>query len=361
MSAWTKGKKGWIALFIVMGALLAMRLTLATVVKGVINRKLDHLAAYTGHIDRIGLSLWRGAYQIRGMKIEKRQGLAPVPFFEAPNVDIGVEWMPLFHGRLVASVVVDEGQLNFVSGPAKDQAQTGFGEDWLDVLKSLVPLEINRFELKDSAVHFRDPYGKPPVDLQLDQLALVAKDLKSRPPGHHDEAFASVSATGRVMGDGQLAFGARFDSFASLPTFEYGFSLKGVQLQTMNPFLLRYLSVDVAGGRLDFFSEAAAADGKFKGYYQPMMKDLKVMRPDDALKPVSLFRKFLLRIAAWIFKNKDGQIATKFEVAGEFKEPQTSLWKAVGYLFQNAFFEALPSKLDGKLKLGALQKKGKAP
>jgi hypothetical protein len=350
MRTWTK--KTWITVLVLACLLLAFRFSLSHIAKVVVNRQLLQLNGYSGHIDGIGISLWRGAYQIKGLAIVKKEGLAPVPFFSARSLDIGLQWKALFHRRLVATVLIRQGQLNFVNGPSPQQGQSGRGEDWGQLLKSLVPLKINRFQLQDSEVHFRDPFGKPPVDVHLEALDLVAEELSSREAG-----LGTVSATARVMQDARLALQARFNPFAPAPTFDYGITLEGLKLDELNPLLLRYVGMDVQAGSLDLYSEAAAAEGKFKGYVKPMVKGLKMMKPHEAFDVPKLLKKALAGAIGWIFRNERQQVATKFEFAGEFKDPHTSLWGAAVHLFKNAFVEALPPRLDAPVKVEELLKK----
>ena len=353
MRTWTK--KTWITSLALVGLLLVMRLCLAFVVKGMVNHQLARLSGYDGHIEGIGLSLWRGAYQIEGLEIRKKEGQVEQPFFYAPWLDFALQWKALFHARLVASVTIQEGRLNFVNGPGQAQRQSGQGENWSQLLKSLVPLKINRFRLQGSEIHFRDPYGKPPVDVHLTGLDLLADGLSSRLEGR-SASLGSVSASARVMKDAWLALHARFNPFAPSPTFDYGITMEGLKLKELNPLLLRYVGIDVQAGTLDLYSEAAATEGKFKGYVKPMVTGLKVMRPHEAFRVGKLIKKALAGAIGFVFKNKREQVATKFEFAGEFKDPQTSLWSAVGYLFKNAFIEALPPRLEGAIKVEDLQR-----
>ena len=357
MGPWDKSKTKWVLLLALACLLLLLRLCLAAIVKLEINDRLGRMSLYSGRIGGVGLSLWRGAYQLEDIKIVKRGSVAPVPFFTAPLIDVGLQWMALFHGRIVASIAIHEGQLNFVNGPDNSKSQGGLGEDWLNLVESLAPLKINQFRIQQSQIHFRDPYGKPPVDLRLQDLNLLAENLSSRREGPA-AVLGSMTATARVMDDALLVVRARFDPSAQAPTFDYGATLTGLKLTELNPFLLRYAGIDVQAGTLDVYSEAAAADGKFKSYIKPMLRDLKVMKPHEAFDPVKVIKKALVATLNWIFKNdRDHKVATKLEFAGNFNDPKTSLWSAVFYLFENGFIRALPPGLEGKIKVEELQKK----
>ena len=71
------------------------------------------------------LHLWRGAYQIHQVKIEKTDGKVPVPFFSAPLVDLSVEWKALFNGAFVGEIDFHRPHMNFVNGPSEASSQVG--------------------------------------------------------------------------------------------------------------------------------------------------------------------------------------------------------------------------------------------
>jgi hypothetical protein len=349
MRAWIQIHKRWLWIGAILLLLAGGRLCLGWFLKVALNQRLSRLADYSGHIDRVGLSLWRGAYQIEDMTFLKKNGRLTTPFFYAPWTDIGVQWGPLLRGQVVASVTVRQGQLNFVNGPSKDDSQFGFGENWLPVLESLVPVDINQLRFQDGEIHFTDPAARPPVDLHLQHLDLHAENLSSSQEVRGN-SLGMVSATAGLMTDAQLAVQAHFDRFAKQPTFDYGATILGLKLPELNPFLLRYAAIDVQAGSLDVYSEAAAAGGNYKSYVKPILRGLKVMKPDEKLRPGMLLKKMLVGLLGWLFKNRQGDLATKFEFNGTFAHPQSSTWDAFVYLFQNAFIKALPHSLEGGVK-----------
>ena len=344
-----KKRKRWYGCLACLVLLLGLRLCLGWFIKIALNHRLSRLTDYSGHIDGVGLSLWRGAYQIEEMTFLKKSGRLTTPFFYAPWTDIGVQWGPLFHGQVVASVMVRHGRLNFVNGPSKDDSQFGFGENWLPVLESLVPVDINQLRFEDGEIHFTDPAAKPPVDLHLQHLDLQAENL-STSQEIRGTSLGTVSATAGLMTDAKLAVQAHFDRFAKNPTFDYSATILGLKLAELNPFLLRYAAIDVQAGSLDIYSEAAASGGDYKSYVKPIVRGLKVMKPDEKLRPGMLAKKMLVGFLGWLFKNRQGDVATKFELNGTFAHPQSSNWDAFVYLFQNAFIKALPHTLEGGVK-----------
>ncbi|MDQ2919768.1 MAG: hypothetical protein M3R10_07835 [Verrucomicrobiota bacterium] len=110
--------------------LIIVRILLPFWVRDYVNKTLDHLDDYHGHVEDVDLALWRGAYKIRQIKIVKTSGDVPVPFFSAPVIDLSVQWLALFHGSLVGEINFVRPELNFVNAPDKADSQVGLEEPW---------------------------------------------------------------------------------------------------------------------------------------------------------------------------------------------------------------------------------------
>src|SRR5690606_39605074 len=89
-------KKILIALGILIIVLILIRIALTYVVKDYVNKELDNIPEYKGSIEDVDINLWRGAYQIQGVKLLKTTGKIPVPFFSADEIDLSVEWGAIF-------------------------------------------------------------------------------------------------------------------------------------------------------------------------------------------------------------------------------------------------------------------------
>ena len=98
-------KRRWgIALvLLLLATLLVAQLILPVVVKRVLNSQLEDMGDYTGHVEDVGIALYRGAYQIRDLRIARiADHQQPVPFFRTENIDIAVSWRALWHGYVGA-------------------------------------------------------------------------------------------------------------------------------------------------------------------------------------------------------------------------------------------------------------------
>jgi hypothetical protein len=271
-----------------------------------------------------------------------------------------VEWKALMKGALVGEVEVLGPELNFVQAPPnagpkakREQSQTGIDEAWTEKVKDLFPFEINRFRIREGQIHYRDIHRKPKVDIHLDHLEAEASGLTNARSTPKDLP-AEFHATGRAMGHAELEVDMKLAPLAESPTFDINAKLTGLRLPELNDFFRAYAKVDVEGGTFNLYTEAAAADGRFKGYVKPLMKNLKVLDLEDEEEgPLKLIWEAVVAGATELLENQPkDQFATQVPLAGSFENPRAGIWPTVGSLLRNAFLQALRPSLDRTIALG---------
>lgn len=343
----SRRRKWLIALAVAAAVLIGLRLALAPVILHFANRKLDQIPEYRGHIGDVELSLYRGAYQIKDVSLRKVEGASTEPFFAADLADISVEWGALFHGKLVGEVVLEGPRLNFVVAQSKKASQTSIDSSWEDRSKELFPLDINRFEIHNGEIHFRDLTRTPKVDVHLDQIDALAKGLTTRPRG--DEALpATFHATGRAMNHAKLRLDMKLDPWARYPTFDMDGELTGLELKTLNDFLRAYAKVDAEGGTFSLYTEMAGDKGNFKGYVKPILKDVRIFSPgkkNEGGLLESTWQALVGGVEEVLENKQKHQLATQIPLAGKFKNPSAGIWASVGSLLRNGFIRALSPSL----------------
>lgn len=337
--------------------LIGVRLALPFAVERYVNRQLQKSHDYRGSIGTVTLHLWRGAYQIHEIHIYKTDGNIPVPFFSTHILDLSLEWSELFHGAIVSQIRMYDPRLNFVTGPAKQQTQTGAENDWGATLESLVPFKINRLTIANGQVHFLDLYSNPKVDIYFSNVTAVATNFAN---SRHvaGKLPAGVTAAGKTLGGGNLSFLIQVDPVAKSPTFELNGELTNVDLVALNDFLRAYGKFDVARGTFDLFTSFAAKDERYDGYCKVFFKDLKVFnwKQDKKKNILEIFWKAIVGILAAAFKNQPhDQLATKIPITGSFGSTDVHIWPTVTTLLQNAFIRALVPRLDQPVKLKAVE------
>jgi Domain of Unknown Function (DUF748) len=349
------GRKKWI-LLIVLAALIGLRAALPYIVKSYVNKTLAVMPGYPGHVDDVDLSLWRGAYVIQDLKIEKVEGNIPVPFFSAKLIDLSVEWTALFHGSLVGEIEFINPKISFVQGPTEKESQNGKGANFIETIKKLFPVRINRFDVQNGEVHFRNFHTDPKVDIHLDSLFLHAKNLTNS-ERLSKVLPASIDAKGKAMHTGRLKGHLDIDPYAQKLAFNLDLQLEQVELTTLNSFFDGYASVDVKSGVFEMYTEVAAADGKFTGYVKPLFKDMRILDlKKDAKKPLKLLWEAVVEALTQLFTNHStGQLGTKIPLSGSFDNPKEDILSTIGGILKNAFITALQPGIEGTVTLKKAQ------
>lgn len=347
------GKTTLIVVISIVVLLIAIRIALPHIIKYEVNKKLNELPDYTGHINDVDLHIYRGAYAINGVEIKKRNGKVAEPFFSAGTMEFSVEWKQLLHGHLVAKVYIFHPMVNFVEGPTKEQSQTTADKRWQDKVKDLFPLKINTFKIEEGEIHFRNPYSDPRVDIYINNLQVLATNLTNSLKVAKTLA-SDLDASGNIMGTGKFTVGVKLDPFRKEPTFNLDMQVTSVPLVKLNDFLKAYGKFDVHKGTFSMYSEVAAKDGSYEGYLKPLLKDVEVVKwKEDIKKPFfTLVWKVVVGAVKDIFTNpKKEQVATRVPFKGSFGNTEVGIWTTIWELIKNAFIQALMPGLDKTISI----------
>lgn len=352
-------KKRYKILLSVIVVLVIARIALPYVVLHFANKKLATLEGYYGHIDDIDISLIRGAYQINDLQLRKIDKKDTVDFVYVKLVDLAIEWKPIFNGELVGKVLIDSTTIqitkekNDIKDIQKDTA------NFKEVLNSFMPITLNRLEVKNSAIKYKDPYSNPHLDMKITNLNVVALNLVNA----YDSVKvlpASIRATADVY-QGKLALNVQLDPFAKQPQFDMDAKLEKTNMVLLNDFLRVYANIDVNKGYFGLYTEVAAKDGKFDGYVKPLITDLDIVEwTKEEGSFLQIAYESLVGAAAWLLKNhKKDQLATKVYLSGKLDDPKIKIGKAISIILENAFVAALKPAIDREINLSTINKSDK--
>lgn len=339
--------------------LVSARLALPYIVKSYVNRQLAKIPEYSGGIGDVTIHLWRGAYVIKDISIRKSEGDIPVPFFASPRIDLSVQWKELFHGAVVGKILLDQPAVNFVGGPTNDQKQTGESQPWGKTLESLFPFRINRFEITNGQVRFKNFNKSMPVDLYVTNLSAIATNL-SNSRDVKNPLPAGLQATGVSLGGGNLSINLKMDPLADAPTFELNAALTNVDLPALNNFLRSYGKLDVEAGNLSVYTTTASEQGNYKGTVKVLFRNLNVFEWEKERKKnvLDIFWEAVVGVVSTTLKNQPhDQLAANIPVSGSFTNSHVSVLRAAGSLLHNAFIRALLPKIDRPEKVDDIKVK----
>ncbi len=341
---------------IIIVVLVVLRILLPYILLKYCNKSLSELKGYYGHIQDIDVSLYRGAYQINDMYLNKVDASThkQTDFFKVNNIDLSVEWKALFHGRLVGELVFNSPKLIFTKDRTEISDVKKDTNDFRKVLKDLMPLKVNRFEVNNGSIHYVDAGATPKVDISVEQAHVLAENLKNV-EDNKTELPSPVTATGNVYG-GTLSLNMKMDALAKKTRFDLNTEIKNANLVSLNDFLKAYGGFDVNKGTFGLYTEFAAKNGKYKGYVKPVIKDLDVVGPED--RKDKFFQKVwenIVGAAGEILNNpKKNQIATKIPIEGNLAGSNTDIIEMIWELLRNAFIQALMPSIDNQININSL-------
>lgn len=335
--------------------LVIIRLILPYIVLHYANKTLANMDGYYGHIDDIDLAIYRGAYKINDIYLHKVDSVTQkqTDFFDCKMIDLSVEWRALFHGRIVGELELNDPDIKFTKDkvePAQIRADTN---DFRKVLDDFMPLKINRFEINNGEIYYRDFTSSPKVDIKMTDIHALALNLSSVVDSSVLPSTVTASAN---LYRGTLDFNMKLNALAKQSTFDMNAELKDTYLPDLNEFFKAYAKIDVNKGTFGLYTEIAADKGRFTGYVKPLIKDLDVLGKED--REDNILQKMWEGLAGTvgvIFRNqKEDQVATKIPLNGTFNNTDTDIWYAIIDLLRNAFISALQPSIDYQINLGSV-------
>ena len=332
---------------------VAVRLVLPYAMKSWMNEHLASLGNYEGHVDEVGVSLWRGAYQLRGVQIRQLDSAVDEPLFATPVMDVQVLWSALMDGVIVARIRALEPKISFAAGHAGRAAQTGKGVNWADLLKRLTPFRIDRFEVVEGQVHYLDRYSSPKVDVHLDEVEAVLTNLTNLTNASDKQGrrVADLQLQALAMAQSQLSLNLQVDPFAEQPDFTLRMKLLGLQMVRMREAMRAYTPFDPTAGKLDLVVEATGKNGGVQGYVKPLFTDLKLINWQRELKeernPFGLVIDAIGSALNLVLQNQSKeQLATKVPFSGRLDAPDVDVPTTIANLLKNAFVGAFQPKFE---------------
>jgi hypothetical protein len=342
--------KKWIWVFVILGIIVAIRIALPFIIKDYVNNTLQEMENYGGSVDDIDLHLFRGAYVIKDINIYEETDTFSVPFLSISRVDLSLEWGALFRGKLAGKILIDNPVVNFtVEG---DATQDGSETNWQEMVKDLMPVNINRFEIKNGVISFKNYNTKPVIDVYIHDMNLVATNLSN--VEQEEEALPStINATGTSIGGGNFNVEAHLNALKEIPDMDFTMTFEDVDMTALNDFIRAYTKTDVEKGTFNLYSEIIIDDGHLKGYVKPVLEDVQILDWEE--EEGGFLRKAWEAIAEGIktiFENpEEEQVATQVPIEGNLNEMdlEVGLWPTIWELFRNAFVEAISKQTENSI------------
>ncbi|MEO8253446.1 MAG: DUF748 domain-containing protein [Flavobacterium sp.] len=340
-------KKKYLFLFAIVILLIAFRIYLPTIVKNQINKTLANIPGYYGQVKDIDIALYRGAYVIKGMYLNKGTAKTQVPFLNFPKNEIAIEWESLFKGKIVSQIIMTNPEVIYVFEDQKQTTKDADVDDWTKALTDIVPIDINHFEIHQGKLAFVQLQANPDIDLQITNFEMYADNLKNVTSTSRTLP-SPFHATGTTFGKGTLLLDGNINLIKEIPDMDLTFSLKSANAMALNDVTNHYIGIDFDKGTFELFSEIAIADGYLKGYIKPLLTNTKLIGKEDGI--VETIWEGFVGFFKFILKNqKTNTLALKIPLEGDLKNVKSSTWPTVISIFKNAWFGAFKRETDDEI------------
>ncbi len=336
-------KKRYIIPIVLLVALIIFRIMLPGIVKRTVNKALADIPGYYGELADVDISLIRGAYVLEGLYLNKLDAQTQVPFLNFPVSDISVEWKALLKGRVVCEIVMTSPEVIYVF--EDQQTQDTEVEDWTKALTEIVPIDINRLEIKDGKTAFVQIAAEPTIDLHIAEIYAVATNLQNVVQKERNLP-STIEATGVSVGGGRVKLDGKMDILKEIPDMDISCSLENADApEALNDFTEHYAKLDFERGSFNIYSEIAIADGFMTGYIKPILEDSKLIGEEDGF--LETIWEGLVGFFKFILKNhSEDTVATKVPLEGDLNNVQSAVWPTITNIFKNAWIEAFKFEAD---------------
>lgn len=329
--------------------LVLVRIALPFIVETYVNKVLNDMPGYYGKVEDVDLHLYRGAYTIENLVLYEREKQREVPFMEIKEIDLSVEWGALLKGAVAGEVILQSPRLNFVAEEAEEETAVEEKEHWTETLKNLLPLTVNRFEIKDGKLAYLDFNTQPKINIYLHNLHLLAHNLSNIEKAG-EELPSSLRLRGQTIGGGVLEASMELNALKEIPDFDLNLQLKQVQLTELNDFIQAYGKFDVERGRFDLYSEVKLIDGQLNGYIKPFFEDVKVLNWKKDKKEGNFLKAVWEAVAGLLTEGIENQprdqIATRVPIEGNVNQPDTDVFTTIINTLKNAFIKAFEKGIE---------------
>ncbi len=345
-------KKRFLIPFFILLALIAFRIYLPTLVKNYVNKTLSDIPGYYGHVENIDIALYRGAYVIDSLYLNKVDAETQIPFLSFPKTDISLEWRALFHGKIVSEIYMTNPEITYIPEDQKPADTAGVakaeGDDWTEALRDLVPIDINYLEINGGRLSFMKVQADPNIDVFINNLTLIAENLRNVEAAEHTLP-SPITVRGTSIGDGKVSLDGRVNLIKEVPDVDLSFKLEDVNTPSLNDLSKHYANIDFSSGELNIYSEVAIADGHLTGYLKTMLTNAKLLGNDENFLE-TLWEGFVGFFKFALKNQRTDTLATKVPLEGDLNNLDAGIWPAIKSIFVNAWIEAFNRSIDNEVK-----------
>jgi hypothetical protein len=342
LANWPRWSRRILAVVLILAALvLLVRLILDPLATALARRELQQMKGMRGEFERLHVTVFPPGYAVTRLKlIEVPGGRWEAPLFYADRTEMQVDWRRLFHAELVARARIIEPKIVVFGGESKG-GKPVHAPDVAGELRGLTRLKIDRVEVHDGQILFRDVALPHHPELWVHDLDAAAENLATR-QSLTGARPATVAAEGAVGHSGELRVFVSADPFARPLEFAGRFELTGLRAAELYEFIAPTTKLQAGKGTVSLYAEFQAKNGRLDGGVKPVLKNIEVQPTTNGLWK---------RFEAWLANRgidvasdrvpERNAVATVVPIEGRITDPDVQLWPAVFGVIRNAFVQGI--------------------
>ena len=235
--------------------------------------------------------------------------------------------------------------------PAKENPKQAAGEAG-DAGKKLFPVEIERVEVRNSRVEYKD------LKIFVDQI----EGRVSHVTGTAENPISLLTLRGFFQGKAAVKIVGDLDMVNKPLAWVLAAEVQRYELVNSSSLVTKYVPLTFKKGILDLYAEVKSEKGRISGYLKPFMKDAEVVGDDKDFKSIKHFGiEITVAFLNLLFRSGDDHVlATKFLFSYENKKFEWNMNEVISELFKNGYKEPLPRGTENLLTLKSKETKEKS-
>lgn len=325
--------------------IFAFRLYLPFFLKNHLNKTLNNISGYYGEVVDVDVFIFRGAYTIKGLHLNKNTTKSQKPLLSIPKTDISIEWKTLFKTKLVSDVVLTNPEVAF---SLKENETNGINvNDWPKIFKELIMIDINRLEVKQGKLTFLEDYEQPNIFFEINDIALYTDNLsnvveKKRLLNSPIRASGFTPSNAKVFLEGYMNFSKK------IPDMDLFFTVGNTETSNLNNFTNHYTGLEFKQGNFSVKSEITVINENIKGYVKPIFSNTQLTGNAENFT-VEIWDGYS-EFFNFILKNQNLEtFEQKVFFEGSLKNENSDAWSSFEDIFKNAWLKTF-SKSNHEIK-----------
>lgn len=341
-------------LWALIGIFLILVLVIPPLVVPTINKFLaDFSPLFKAHIEGIGVHPLKGAYSVKGLEVSLKDK-SEENFLSTDYIEASIAWRELIKGRISADVLISgshtlltDNVLNAVK-KVKKQAK----EDSKKAIKKVIPIRIERIDIRDSSFEIADFRKLPPEERW--RLTDIKGHVTNATPSESNP-FSLVALTGTLLDSAKLNISAHINSMKDPMIWDVDLELENFELKKANPVLRSKLPLTFTRGQFDLYAEMKSEKGSLQGYAKPFFHKVDVVARGEDFEGLKHYgiEASTAAINLFLRNAKDRTMATKIQFTYEDGKFDINSGKALSEAIENSFGDEVPKGIEDSVSLAS--------